>query len=87
MKGTVLALVRHGAAIVAAWLAGYIALTPEQVSDVEQGLTIAGAAIMLAVYALGEKALKPLFYRLFGEVQPGEVPPATHDVAKAREGV
>lgn len=85
MKGTVLALVRHGVAVVMAWLSTYIPLTPEQTADVEGGLTALGVAIMLFVYAYAEKLLKPLFFRFFKEVQPGEVPPIAHDAAVARE--
>lgn len=85
MRGTILALARHIAAVVVAWLATQLPLTPEQAADVEGGLTALGVALMLIVYAAAEKLLKPLFFRLLGEIQPGEVPPQAHDAAVARE--
>jgi hypothetical protein len=85
MKGTTLAIARHMAAVLVAWLGTQVALTPDQIGDLETGLTLIGGTLLLGIYVVGEKMLKPLFFRVFGEVQPGEVPPATHDLMKARE--
>ena len=79
-----LTVVRHGVAVIVAWLGSALVLTPEQSADVTTGLTAAGVAIMIALYAAGEKILKPLFFRVFKEVQPGEVPPEKYDLEKDR---
>lgn len=85
MQGVILSLVRHAVAAIVVWLTGKLALTPEQAGEVATGLTAAGAALLFAVYAVVEKLLKPLFFRWFGEVQPGEVPPTKHDLELAKE--
>lgn len=73
----VLTFIRHGAAVVAAWLVATLSglfgiePDPETTSQVADGLAVVGVALFTLAYAWGEKALKPLF-GWFGEVQPGE---------------
>lgn len=87
MRGVLLSLVRHAAAVFVAWLTTKLALDPDQAAQATEAFVALFGVILLGVYALGEKSLKPLFFRVFGELLPGEVPPAAHDQAKAREGV
>jgi hypothetical protein len=90
MKGTAVAITRHVVAVGLAWLSarGMLSMSSEQMA--QEATIIAEAIInlvgaMLTAYAVSEKMLKPVTFRLLGEVQPGEVPPSTHDIAKARE--
>jgi hypothetical protein len=73
-----LTIIRHLAAVAAAWLTttlvGALGLDvgPEQVAEVQGALTTLGATLLLALYAALEKLLKPLFHRL-GEPRAAEV--------------
>jgi len=78
MPTNVLTITRHLAAVLAAWLTttlvGVLGLQvgPDQLAEVQGALTTLGGAVLLALYAMVEKALKPLFHRL-GEPRPVEV--------------
>jgi hypothetical protein len=73
-----LTIIRHLAAVAAAWLTttlvGALGLDvgPEQVAEVQTALTTLGTTLLVALYAALEKLLKPLFHRL-GEPRAVEV--------------
>lgn len=73
-----LTIIRHLAAVAAAWLTttlvGALGLDvgPEQVAELQGALTTLGATVLLGLYAAIEKVLKPLFQRL-GEPRAVEV--------------
>jgi hypothetical protein len=75
---TTLTIIRHLAAVIAAWLTttlvGALGLNvgPEQVAELQGALTTLGVTLLLALYAGVEKLLKPLFHRL-GEPRAVEV--------------
>ena len=84
MRGVLISLIRHAAAIFVGWLTVKLALTPDQATQATEAFVALAGVIILGAYALGEKLLKPLFFRYFGELLPGEVPPAKHDLEKAK---
>lgn len=61
-------LIRHYAAVVAAWIGATAATTgaeisPEIITGMEGEITAGGIALMMALYVSVEKALKPVFLR------------------------
>ena len=76
---SILTAVRHLIAVLASWLVttlvGRLGLPvgPEEIAVLREAVTVLGMAVMLGVYAIVEKTLKPWFYRM-GE-RPVPVPP------------
>jgi hypothetical protein len=84
LKGLLPSFARHIAGAMLGWLVarGWLETDPGSLTVLEEQLvgTITNVVVaMIAVYAVVEKALKPLFFRKLGELLPGEVGPATHD--------
>ena len=68
-------ILRHLSAAIAAWLvttiigAAGVEVGPDTVASLTSALTTLGALLMIALYAVAEKALKPLFSKM-GEETP-----------------
>lgn len=73
-----LTIIRHVAAVGAAWLTTMLIgalgvdVGAETAAEVQSALTTLGVVLLLALYAAFEKAAKPLFHR-FGEPRAVEV--------------
>jgi Co/Zn/Cd efflux system component len=67
MKDIALPIIRHFVALVVAWLATTVSLTPEEAAGAETALTAAGMLLFGVVWVVIEKTLKPAFCRLLGE--------------------
>lgn len=91
MMEMVKTIIRHWVAVFVGWalatLASYgVEFTPEQAGDFEEGMTTFALAVGLAGYAAVEKILKPLFRKLTGETQPGELTPEEETTRRVPRG-
>lgn len=80
----VLTAVRHVLAVAAAWIvttaigAMGVDVGPDKIAHLTEAVTVLGMAVMLGLYALAEKLLKPVFRRM------GECDGSAHEASSVR---